>query len=139
MAVGQTDIIQLKGIGEKTAKLFYKLNIRTVGELLQNYPRDYETFSPPLFTSDITSGELCSIRACLIGNITSKKVRNLTVTNFAVKDGTGEVFMTYFNMPYVKNIVKKGISIYSGESRKERTEGWKWNRQRFSSRKNISN
>ena len=44
MAVGQTDIIQLKGIGEKTAKLFYKLNIRTVGELLQNYPRDYETF-----------------------------------------------------------------------------------------------
>ena len=108
MAVGQTDIIQLKGIGEKTAKLFYKLNIRTVGELLQNYPRDYETFSPPLFTSDITSGELCSIRACLIGNITSKKVRNLTVTNFAVKDGTGEVFMTYFNMPYVKNIVKKG-------------------------------
>ena len=108
MAVGQTDIIQLKGIGEKTAKLFYKLNIRTVGELLQNYPRDYETFSNPLFTSDITPGELCSIRACLIGNITSKKVRNLTVTNFAVKDGTGEVFMTYFNMPYVKNIVKKG-------------------------------
>ena len=37
-----TPIIQLKGVGEKTQKMFEKLEIRTVGELLAHYPRDYE-------------------------------------------------------------------------------------------------
>lgn len=103
-----TSVIQIKGVGEKTAKLFHKLNIHEVGELLRYYPRDYETFSAPLSISEAVSGELCSVRACLVGNMTTKKVRNLTVINFVIKDGTGRIFMTYFNMPYVKNILKKG-------------------------------
>ncbi len=105
---GCTDIIQIKGVGEKTARLFYKLGVKNIGELLRNYPRDYEMFSAPLSISDAVPGELCAVRACLVGNMASKKVRNLTVINFVVKDGTGQVFMTYFNMPYVKNILKKG-------------------------------
>lgn len=105
----KTSILQIKGVGEKTAKLFQKLNIKTVGELLRNYPRDYEIFSEPVSINEAGLGELCSVRACLIGNMSAKKVRNLTVTNFVIKDGTGQVFMTYFNMPYVKNIIKKGL------------------------------
>ncbi len=108
MAGDETDITQLKGVGIKTAKLFYKLNIRNVEDLLHNYPRDYEIFSPPISIREVVPGELCSVRASLAGNITSKKIRNLTVINFIVKDGAGEIFMTYFNMPYVKNILKKG-------------------------------
>ena len=34
----------LKGIGEKTEKLFQKLGIETVGDLLRYYPRDYEEY-----------------------------------------------------------------------------------------------
>ena len=41
------NITSLKGVGEKTAKLFAKLNIQNIEELLHNYPRDYETFSQP--------------------------------------------------------------------------------------------
>ena len=109
MAPEHADIRQLKGIGDKTAGLFYKLNIKNVENLLHNYPRDYEIFSSPLPISDIVPGELCSVRACLVGNITSKKIRNLTVMNFIIKDGTDQIFMTYFNMPYIKNILKKGL------------------------------
>ena len=36
-----TSIIEIKGIGEKTAALFQKLNIETVGDLLLHYPRTY--------------------------------------------------------------------------------------------------
>lgn len=105
----KTSILQIKGVGEKTARLFQKLGIKTVGDLLRNYPRDYEIFSEPVPISETDSGELCSVRACLAGSITAKKIRNLTVTNFVIKDGTGQIFMTYFNMPYVKNIMKKGF------------------------------
>ena len=37
-------IINIKGIGEKSEKLFNKLGISTVGELLCYYPREYEIF-----------------------------------------------------------------------------------------------
>lgn len=106
---GNTDILHIKGIGEKTAKLFQKINIRNVGELLSYYPRDYETFSEPTAINDIVPGKLCTVRACLVGNITSKKVRSLTIINFVIKDPGGQIFMTYFNMPYVKNMLKKGL------------------------------
>lgn len=104
-----TDINTLKGVGEKTAKLFYKLNITNVGELLHHYPKDYETFKEPVMIHELPMGELCSVRACLVGNITAKKIRNLTVLNFTIKDPGGEIAMTYFNTPYIKNIVKKGL------------------------------
>lgn len=37
----------LKGIGEKTAKLFEKVGVRTVDDLLHYYPRGYDTFEEP--------------------------------------------------------------------------------------------
>lgn len=104
-----TNITELKGVGEKTARLFEKLNIKNVGELLHNYPKDYETFKEPVMINELTMGELCSVRACLVGNITAKKRRNLTIMNFVIRDPGGEISMTYFNMPYIKNILKKGL------------------------------
>lgn len=109
MMTNETRIIDIKGIGEKTAKLFQKLSITTVGELLHYYPKDYEEFGEPLMIHQAPVGELCSIRACLAGNITSKKVRNLIILNFTVRDASGQISMTYFNMPYVKNQLKSGL------------------------------
>lgn len=104
-----TDILEIKGIGEKTAGLFHRLNIRTVGNLFHNYPRDYEAFQNPVAVCDVVCGELCAVRACLVGNMTIKKIRNLSVLNFVIKDAGGQISMTYFNMPYVRNMLKKGL------------------------------
>lgn len=38
------NITSLKGIGEKTAGLFHKLNITTLYDLITFFPRDYEQF-----------------------------------------------------------------------------------------------
>ena len=42
-----TEIQYLKGIGEKRAALLRKLEIRTVGDLVHHYPRDYIDLSAP--------------------------------------------------------------------------------------------
>ena len=47
----QSDITTIKGVGEKSATLFAKLNIRTVKDLLFFFPRDYETFTEPVLIS----------------------------------------------------------------------------------------
>ena len=51
-------ILELKGIGEKSQKLFAKVNIRTLGDLLYYYPRDYEMFREPVPVSQARTGEV---------------------------------------------------------------------------------
>lgn len=40
-------IIEVKGIGEKTEKLFHKLGIYSTDELLEFYPRNYDSYNVP--------------------------------------------------------------------------------------------
>ena len=46
--MNQQPITSLKGIGEKTAKLFSKLGVETVEELLHDYPRAYDAYEEPV-------------------------------------------------------------------------------------------
>ena len=39
-----TKIKELKGIGEKTEKLFAKIGIETVGDLIKYYPKGYDVY-----------------------------------------------------------------------------------------------
>ena len=47
MATLSTNIQYLKGVGEKRARLYARLGITTIGDLLDHYPRDYIDFSNP--------------------------------------------------------------------------------------------
>ena len=40
--IEQTSIKEIKGVGEKTQKLFEKVGIFTVGDLIRYYPRGYD-------------------------------------------------------------------------------------------------
>ena len=57
----RTPITQLKGIGEKTAKLFAKIGIYTVEDLLVYYPRDYETFKEALTIAQAPTGSVNAV------------------------------------------------------------------------------
>ena len=104
----QTPVIDIKGIGEKTQKLFQKLNIYTVGDLLAHYPRDYETFKEPVMIQDAVPGEICAVRVCVVGIPNLKKIRSLNILNVNVRDASGGMQLTFFNMPFMKNLLKSG-------------------------------
>lgn len=103
-----TPIIELKGVGEKTRKLFQKLNIETVGDLLTAYPRDYEIFEEPVKISRLTPGETCAVYAAVAGIPNEKRVRKLSILNVNISDGTGSMQLTFFNMPFLKKVLKQG-------------------------------
>ena len=104
----QTPVIEIKGIGEKTEKLLQKLNIYTVGDLLAHYPRDYETFKEPVMIQDAVPGEICAVRVCVVGIPNLKKIRSLNILNVNVRDASGGMQLTFFNMPFMKNLLKSG-------------------------------
>lgn len=103
-----TPIINLKGVGEKTAKLFQKLEINTVGELIAHYPRDYETYAEPVSIAEAVPGEVCAIYARVLAIPGQKKVRNLTILNVTLGDTSGTMQLTFFNMPFLKKVLKPG-------------------------------
>ena len=107
----RTPITQLKGIGEKTAKLFAKLGIYTVEDLLIYFPRDYEVFKEVQTIAQAPAGNINAVMATVCGNPTVKKVRNLTIITVLVKDSSGAMQLTFFNMPFLRNTLKQGSTF----------------------------
>lgn len=107
----RTPIQQLKGIGEKTAKLFNKLHINTVEDLLLYFPRDYETFKEPLSIAESSVGSVAAVYGTVAGIPNVKKVRNLTIMNVLIKDNSGAMQLTFFNMPFLKNVLRNGSTF----------------------------
>lgn len=113
----------MKGVGEKTAALFEKLHVYTAEELVFYYPRDYEQFQEPVPLDKASVEEIAAVEGCLSGNVATRHVRGLSITTFEVSCEGGILHMTYFNMPYLKNSLKRGQSyIFRGclHRRKER-------------------
>ncbi len=102
------DIRTLKGVGEKTAALFEKLHVYTSEELVSYYPRDYEQFSVPVPLDQAPVEEVTAVEGRLAGNVATRHVRGLSLTTFDVSCEGGSLHMTYFNMPYLKNSLKRG-------------------------------
>jgi len=101
-------VIRIKGVGEKTEQLFHKLNIYTVGDLVRQFPGNYEEMKEPVSINAALPGDVCAIHAKVKGIPNIKKVRNLTIMNVVVQDGSGSLLLTFFNMPFLKNILKNG-------------------------------
>lgn len=104
-----TDIKALKGVGEKTAALFQKLNIFTAEELVSYYPRDYEQFFKPVTLDEAQDGELTAVEGKIAGNVATRHVRGLSITTFQAACEGGVLHLTYFNMPYLKNSLKRDM------------------------------
>lgn len=104
----QSDITTLKGVGEKSAALFRKLHIETLRDLLFYFPRDYETFEEPVPIGGARAGEVCAIRGLVMGTPLVKQVRSLKILTVSVRDATGTMQLTFFNMPFLKNALKSG-------------------------------
>ena len=96
-------ISTLKGIGEKTEKLFLKLGVSTVDDLLHYYPRTYEIFSPPVPVSEVQEGHICTVSGAVFGRIQVSGTKNMQVTTLYLKDLTGTLKVIWFRMPFLRN------------------------------------
>ncbi len=113
-------VINLKGVGEKTSKLFEKCGVKTVGDLLSYYPRAYDGFLAPVRACDAISGQVNAVKLTIIGSIVKRRVRNLSIIAFEAADETGRIKMTYFNAPYLASSLKSGTThIFRGMVQKK--------------------
>ena len=112
MHVRQMSIRQLGGIGDKRAKAYEKLGIRTVEDLLRHYPRSYEDWSLTQYAADASPGEPCCIRGWVVTAPTEYRVRQgMTLYRFRVSDGRNSITVTLFNNRFAAAKVRKDEEI----------------------------
>lgn len=99
---------ELKGVGEKTEKLFQKIGITTTDDLLHYYPRNYDAYEEPEEIGSLKENTVAAIRATIATGVYVNKIRNLQVISITVADTTGRLAVAWFNAPYLKNTLKKG-------------------------------
>lgn len=109
-------IITIKGIGEKTEKDLNKLGILTIQDLIAHYPRGYDMFEPPISIGNILEGNIVAIEASVFQSSQIKKIRNLNIISCKVKDSTGMIGLSWFNMPFLQNKLRMGYHyIFRGK------------------------
>lgn len=114
-------ITSIKGIGDKTAKLFEKISVYTVRDLLDHFPRDYEEFGPPVKAAEAPQDLPVTLELTVLSGFQWKKVRQLSIGTGLAADDTGKVSITFFNAPYLKNVIKGGgVYLMRGKLKKER-------------------
>ena len=108
----ETDaMITLKGIGEKTEKLFQKAGIDTVGDLLRFYPRGYEVYEAPVPISEIEEGNVFAVTGMISGAVKTGGSRAMQVTTLCIKDESASLKVIWFRMPFLKNSLRSGMTV----------------------------
>ena len=118
----QQNITAIKGIGEKTAKLFQKIGVETVEELLHYYPRAYDEFKEPQPIAELKEDTIAAVGGILAK--TADVVRygaRLQGTTAGLRDSGGTLALAWYNMPYLRGTLKAGERfIFRGRVVKKR-------------------
>ena len=104
------DSIQyMKGVGEKRAKAFEKLGVRTYRDMLSYFPRAYEDRRAMYSVADAPLDTPVCVRAMVAGQPSTVRVRRgMTLTKLRAVDETGALDITYFNQEWLKNQMTPG-------------------------------
>jgi ATP-dependent DNA helicase RecG len=105
----------LKGIGEKTEKLFERAGVGDLNQLLHYYPRDYDAYELPVSLGQIRENE----KNAVFGRITRlpgvKNQNGKSVTILQLEDETGKLQITWFHMPFLRSVLKRGgLYVFRG-------------------------
>ena len=108
-----TPIQYLKGIGPKKAKMFEKLGIVCVEDLLYYFPKRYEDRSSFKAISALKKGDVQTIKAQVLvkGSKRSFRNRRFSIFELVVSDDTGRISCLWFNQPYLEKLFNVGDNV----------------------------
>jgi len=97
----ETDIQFIKGVGPKLGTLFYRHGLKSVQDLLQNYPRAYEDRRAARNIANLKPDDVVSLKATVI-NVTSYSMGRSTrkIYDVLVRDTSGQIRCKFFRTPY---------------------------------------
>ena len=98
----ERDIQYLKGVGDKRARLFHKLGIFVVGDLVRYYPRTYEDWSITTPAAQAPEGTTVCVQATMVTPMRTHLIRKgMTLYKADFTDGETLIHVTLFNTKFL--------------------------------------
>ena len=121
-----TPLTALPGVGPARARSLEKLGLRTVGDLLGYYPRDYEDRTKRYAIAQAPADTPVCVSAMVAETPRLSRIRKgLELTRVKVVDDSAAMTLTFFNQSYVRDALVPGQEyIFYG-----RVEGGRGGRQ----------
>lgn len=113
MAITDQSIQKLYGIGAAKAAAYAKLGIFTVGDMLYNFPRAYESRGNVELLTEIVDPEIK--HAVILTVATEPRVtrikRGMTLLKFRAYDDSAVAELTFFNQDYLRDKFPLGMTF----------------------------
>ena len=113
-----TDVRYIKGVGEQRAKALARLGVRTLGDLLNYFPRAYEDRTAVRPIAELAMDETACVRAMVATEPRLTRVRRgLDLVKLRIVDESGSADVTFFNQSYVRDQLILGESyVFYGKA-----------------------
>lgn len=99
----------VKGVGEKRAQLFAKLDVFTLYDLVHLFPRSYLDFSCPAAISELKPGSVYCVKAIIGSPVSEARIRQgMTIYKTVATDGEGVLHITIYNNRFLAEKLKVG-------------------------------
>jgi ATP-dependent DNA helicase RecG len=100
----------LKGVGPARAKAFAQLGVKTVGDLLEYFPRDWVFTPEPIKINQMQQGQSVTIVG-LVESVDYQSFRRPPIFEAMLADDTGLCRIVWFHGGYLRNQLKPGTVI----------------------------
>jgi ATP-dependent DNA helicase RecG len=106
------ELTVLQGVGPKIAETLEKLGMKTLGDMLYNFPRRYEDYSLLKPIQSLMYGDIVTVLGT-IQSIHNRPIRGgkSSLIEVIISDGTGALRVSFFNQPWLMNRFKQGEAI----------------------------
>ncbi|WP_069998165.1 ATP-dependent DNA helicase RecG [Cellulosilyticum sp. I15G10I2] len=101
-------ILTLKGVGAQVAAKLNRLQIYTLKDMIEHYPREYEDRRKITPISECVMNEHNNILAAIVSKPQITKKAGKIIVSFRVKDETGSIYIVFYGQAYMKNNFEVG-------------------------------
>ena len=111
MTQNKNNLTDLKGVGEKTAKLLNKLGIFSIEDLINYYPRKFDLYMEPVSIENANIGKVVSIEGTFMSRPSVVRKGRFSIVTGVFSDSKSLINVKWFNAPYMVQNVKPGKKI----------------------------
>ena len=114
----------IPGVGRRWSTLLTRLHLRTVSDLLFNFPRDYLDLSDERLIADLEDDCLQSVRGSVVEVNSISSGFGKTRFSLLLQDSSGHLRANWFNQPFMSKKFKEGQHLLLTAKPKRRGLVW---------------